>query len=223
MRRVAVILKKSGTFDQDSMVSLVYRILAAGNREVAASLHDTRSKFKPFVFAGEDHGSTMSILFSSVRPEITGVFAAGVANLRGNILAFEAGTCEVSDIVPITDFIIRQNRIKVKTASPIVLSRCTAGKKDYILYRHGKENDWLIALKRNLAKRYLALCGEEREPEEITVLSHGRAAPVLYKGGKVLARHMALEIRGCPELLETTIYGGIGERTGSGFGMVFPI
>lgn len=225
MHRATVIFKKHGKHEMNynDSVSAVYQILAAGNENLASDLHNATSKFKPFTYAKQEISGSMSIMFSSVQPEITAAFLSGAESLKGTGLIFGDTIYEIQDFIPIADIRLWEEKIKVKTVSPLVLSRCNNGKKEYILYRKGEEDIWLKALQRNIAKRMLAFTGKEIEPENIRTLNHGQAVLVSYQGGKVPARHISLEIKGCPDVLKTAVYGGIGERTGSGFGMVFPV
>ena len=50
----------------------------------------------------------------------------------------------------------------------------------------------------------------------------GPAVTVFYQGAKIPARHVVVEVAGERLAIETALYGGLGERTGSGFGFVFP-
>ena len=222
MRRAAVIFQKQGNYllGYDQAVALVYQILSAGNRELAGKLHQSTQKFKPFTHAADESRNSFTLHFSSVIPEITGAFVAGAKKLAECGLRTGHSLYKIIDSVCISDARHLPGRITVRTISPIVLSRCENGKKEYILYSRNADL-WLEALERNLAKKVLAFRGENGQTE-IRPVTRGKAALVNYQQTKIPARHITLEIKGGQEALETAIYGGLGERTGSGFGMVWP-
>jgi len=224
MRRAAVIFKKYGvhTLSHGQIVAMVYQLLSAGNAELAGGLHKPAQKFKPFTHAADESKGSCTLYFSSFMPEITGTFLAGAGRYQAGGLMLGNCLYKIIDSVSIPDVSHLPGKMTIKTLSPIVLSRCAENrKKEYILYPKN-EKVWLDALARNLAKRVLAFYGKDAQVE-IQAVTRGKAALVEYQQTKIPARHMTLKITGGPEVLEMAIYGGLGERTGSGFGMVWPV
>ena len=225
--RAVVFLNKSNSdasIAHGYTVSMIYHLLSVGNKEMAADIHGSRNKFRPFVHAREESNKVVTVYFSSVYPEITKAFIDGASSLVGSGMVYGSNIYKIDDTMPLADPGIWQDKVRVKTMSPIVLSSPTRenGRKEYLLNTKDTQERWLRALTRNISKRHLTFKRKECEPS-IRLLESGTCEIIEYMGARIPSRNCILEIKGDKDLIETVLYGGVGERTGSGFGMVFPV
>jgi CRISPR-associated endoribonuclease Cas6 len=221
MHRAAVIFQKYGSskITHGQFVSAVYQIISTGDTELAEKLHRPQ-KFKPFTFAIDESEKQLTLYFSSIDPSITDTFVSGIEILKGTGLMMGDCLCKIVECIEIADISYFPSKIKLRTISPITVSRCENGKKRSIPYNNVQ--DWTNALKKNLAKRISTYLCKDNVNIEIKPVNHGKLTFIEYQGTNIPARHLLLELAGDKEALKAAIYNGLGERTGSGFGMVLP-
>lgn len=230
-RRAAVIIDRPCAVADDvtkgKLLNLIYSLLSAGDPALAKYLHSGRpgNKFKPFTFGclGDDPRN-LTIYFASADETATEALVAGGRALMGNGILQGDNLCVIRAVVPISDLRYFPGALNVRTVSPIVLSRRGEdGKKRYLLYPQDT-GAWLSGLRDNLIKRVAAFTSCVPEPRDVVIdaIGHGRGELVEFQNSRIPARHMELRIRGSKAVLETAVYAGLGERTGSGFGMVVP-
>ena len=222
--RTAILFKKhgSGILTYGQAVNMIYELIAAGNQEMAAELHGSKNKFRPFAHARDESDQSLTVYFSSVFSEITKTFVEGVNKVVGTGMMFGNCLYKIEDVIPLMDPSFWPERLKVKTVSPAVISRNNNGRKEYINYNRNNERPWIEAMERNLRLRHLTFKGSECSPK-VKVIHSGRTIITEYMGTKIPSMDFTLEVKGERELLASVVYAGIGERTGSGFGMVFPV
>ena len=228
MRRIAVLIEKTGHSPviHDNLVSLVWHLLAAGDKEKAGELHRDQSDFRPFVWAAEEwpDAKGYTLTFSSLKKEITQLFAQGAEKIQsaGEALLIEGNLYLPTRCIPVRDLYYIGKNVTLRAVSPVVITQRNAqGKKEYCFYPANPET-WLSQFKSNLARRAAAWHGKEVGPIHVEILNPGTHAVTQYKGQPVRGRYLEVKITGSPEVLETAIYGGLGKRTGSGFGFALP-
>lgn len=238
MRRLAVLIRKIdyGRVKHDNYVSLIWTFLTLGNPDLAAKLHHEgnakknaaypQSRFRPYVFGVEawPDEAGFTITFSSVQPEITATVMAGcrAALQKKEALAIETHLFEVQKAIPIQDLIYIGKNMTLKACSPVVASIRKNQTKTYLLY-HENPEFWANRIARNLASRTHAYLGVAPREIKVVVMDAGKHIATVYKDTKIPGRYVTVKIYGEPEALQMALYGGIGERTGSGFGMVMPV
>lgn len=227
MHRIAVLIKKIGQTPviHDNLVSLIWNILVAGNAETANQLHKSKDKYRPYVWATEEwpNSDGYTVTFSSIKPEITNIFLEGCKAIQqeGTAITINANLYQIQAIIPIKDMHYIGKSITVRSCSPIITSTKKNNIKKYLLY-HADPDFYAQRLTDNLRRRTKAFFGEEPEAQ-INIIHPGVHVHTEYKGTKIPGRQITAKITGSPEAIKTVIYGGLGERTGSGFGMVIPI
>lgn len=222
MRRTVIIVKlltdKPRYEIQDSLVSLVYKLLKEGDPTLANNIHDRREKFKPFTFglSFAGLGKESSIHVSAINPEIIKAIHEGVTKTQGQGLTARGVIYKIIESVFIPDLEYISTSTDVTTVSPIILSETDNHKKKKCLLSNNP--GWIERLRRNINLRIKAFIGEESNVK--VTLKEAAEKPVFlkYKGNLLLGQNATLTLNGKKEHIETIVYGGIGERTASGFG-----
>lgn len=206
------------------LTSYFIRTLEKVNEDVAAFLHGFQP-FKPFNFSRilvkPDEVKNGKLIFRKKKPGVLYISSPYRDLLREII----------EGIVLRKGIMIRGNRIEVEgieecpppaegfkfsTLSPIVASTKRNGKKVYLKPTDPEFYEKLIL---NVVNRYKFFTGKEIKRVNIEV-EEARPRPVRVKGGIVQAYDMKGKLEGDREVLEFIWWGGLGEKTGLGFGMV---
>ncbi len=227
MHRVAVILKRIGRAPviHDDLVSLIWELLAVGDAAMADRLHSAAGKFRPYAWGVEGWGGNEHTLtFSSVIPEIAETFTRGAERVCAEKAAIAVGgnLFEVFRVLPVRDLRYIGRQITLKAVSPVVASIRGQKGKTYLRY-HDDPSGYSRRLTGNLRKRVRWLFGTEPEQLSVRVTDPGCHQLTKYKGGSIPGRFLTVEIQGDPSVIMTALYGGLGERTGSGFGLMMPV
>lgn len=222
MNRIAILVEQHGEpAPKDQAVTFFWRLLSAGDEALAKQLHGSKEKFKPYAWAYKQGMLT----FASVREDIALALKEGAISLIGQGIMIENNVFEVKKVLPIQPVQRISGRMTVKALSPIALSyRGEDGKKKPVFLDQDEEL-WKKLLAQNLVRRTNAFLNLELLPNAVGVriVQKGFPCSIPYKFPVPARADVVIELMGEPEAIEVALYGGLGERTGSGFGLVVPV
>lgn len=227
MRRVATLIKKTGTapVSHDNFMALIWDILGAGNQELADTIHNTTANYRPYVWSVEtwpdDKGYT--ITFASVKEEIAQAFLGGSEKLSisREAISIAGNLFQVDSAIPIRDLRHIPKTVEFASTSPIVTSMKINGKRRYLVYQNDPSLTE-IRLTNNLKRRIKAFYGTDTPTFNLKIINTSYPQFTEYKGTRIPGSFLNVRITGDPEAIAMALYGGLGERTGSGFGMIAP-
>ncbi len=125
------------------------------------------------------------------------------------------------------DFKVLNNRVRLKTLSPIViystLMKPEGGK--YTCYYQPGEHEFLDLMVKNLCKKYSAFYGDSLPDGDVKIhlMNRPRLHVMNYKGIVVKGYSVSMELIGPNELLQIGLDAGLGSKNSQGFGCVEPI
>jgi len=219
----------------DTVVSFLWHILQTANPELADTLHTRTEKYKPFTWSYIRTIDGMNLTFSSTDATITQAFFDGCTILKKTsesalidktifVVAnvHSIGNIKTPFVMPEDSRSVNYYTLNLETCSPITLTRWSYGPKINISLQ-SEPVDWLKHLRNNLYRRTHTFNKDviRIPPENIKIcLVNRKESPdiIEYKGAKIPANHVTLRITAPAAYLETALYGGLGQRTGSGFG-----
>lgn len=227
MKRLAVLVSQYGeSYEHDHLVTLFWRMLEAGDSSLAKELHSAKQKYKAYTWAYQAHPTGGLFTFSTIHQHIADAVERGAMALVGQGIMIEDRVFEIVKVLPVQPVQRIGARMTLKAVSPISLSfRNEKSKKEYA-YLDKSEEYWKSLCIKNLVNRARNFYGLEIPEKAVSlrIVNKGTPCNVHYIKTAIPARKsMILELQGDPKLLELAIYGGLGERTGSGFGMVTPV
>lgn len=164
--------------------------------------------------------------FSCVEPRMTMAFYNGMLAIRQTIKQHPRrliGSTIITDLrIHQVDFpIITSNTITVRTLSPIVARDHLEKDKDW--FYSFKDPEFVTMLKRTMTAKYEPYFGKLTS----AIVDNFEIIPIQPKKNVVKSYEKYIEssagvyvLKGQPELLELIRDGGLGSRTGLGFGMV---
>lgn len=219
--------------NHDTIVSLIWRILKKADKDLATTLHFSNAKFKPFTWA-YTQGTEGTLTFSAIDPKITHAFQVGCQIFKNSNVLVDTTVFVPVEIIPFENAEIirdssssltcKKSTITVTTRSPITVTNNVNGQKTNIFYQNDPVQ-WLSRLRKNLYQRTHTF--KPNLPTivigEITIILqeiNEIAERINYKKTIIPAYHAELRITAPLPYLETILYGGLGERTASGFGFV---
>lgn len=206
----------------DSYMTLVWHILKAGNPQLADELHTAKGRFRCYVWGIEEWATGGTMTFSSIRPEITKAFLEGCANLSGTAVLCGPVPLLVAQAVPIKDLEYYGASMRLMAKAPIsVTVRGDNGKKQHVFFTKNPDV-WVRRVSENLRARAKAFLGVTPE-FRLEVVDPGSHRAVRYKEGDIPGRYATVKAVGDADAIRMAIYGGLGEHTGSGFGLVVPV
>lgn len=152
-------------------------------------------------------------------------FCQSIANGLLTIQHLILGNCKAGvDKISVQQFLIEQERIVVKTLSPVVVysTFLRPDERKYTCYFQPGEPDYNSLVTNNLRKKYQAFYGKEA-PEggvKIRALGPVRLHVINYKDTVVKGYSGKLELTGPVELLQMGVDAGIGSKNAQGFGCI---
>lgn len=222
MHRIAVCLEISKETEHKNIVSFIWKILKNGNKQMADTLHYRTEKYKPFVWAFHKNDSINILYFSSINEDITMAFLRGsnkILNSNIGILEDEI-VFKIAKVIPLQDIGYIGKTMMVKTLSPVTISEWVEkNKKIRVLYETNKKL-WINLVEQNLKRRVKTFLDRDVQYLKIEVISANAGIAVKYKNNQVCSRMFTLKLIGDEIAIFSAVYGGLGELTGSGFGMV---
>ncbi len=216
------------------LLGLIYKLLASLSPDLAERYHRP-SKYKPYTFSdlwirgSKVEGNKLLIkrharinfTFSSLVDELSEALIKGFSKFGAEIdnCKFELMSFKIPEVTLST-------RERFIALSPIVVSRpVIRNGKVYHEFLDPRGQSFWENLVKNLKKRYEAFFG--KSPGEVDVrpdedyLNRRRTSKLIeFKGTYIKAHVVPFEIEGDKSLIELGYYGGVGERTGQGFGCV---
>lgn len=226
--RVSVIVKKlvPATVTRNEGVSFIWHILQKGdNAQLIDQLHRL-AQIKPFTWNIEQYSATdFTVSFSCILPEIAECFKNGCDALTGKTIQIAGGSAVFIDksyIIEDIDYIGRS--IWLQSVSGITVTKRRKQGKFY-LFITDNEDVWIERVKTNLLKRTRQFHSQNMSDVimDISKLSIEKLTNVDYKSTVIPVQFVRLKLSTQNKaVIETALYGGLGEHTGSGFGMVVP-
>ena len=211
----------------DDLVSLVWNLFRIGNNELAGEIHKSTS-YHPFTWAVEhwpEKGLTLN--FSSVKEEIVEAIRKGAEEVQntGEAIKVREELFSVKTVIPVRDLHYIGRSLTLQAVSPIIIrhkqTRSKAGIVRNMLF-HEDPAFWTKKMEDNLRRRAEAFYGKRDADVHIDVINAGRSVGTVFKGMKQPGRVMLMKVSGSEEVLRAALYGGIGEKTACGFGMLTP-
>ena len=225
-RQVIVLFNKIAgeKINHDAALSLVWHVLNhSSDKGFITQLHDNK-QIKPFTWSFSDGVKECSIRFSSIMEDITDRFIDGAKKLGVNaFMTSGGGVFQVTGVFPIHDLEHIGDSILLSSSpdSGISVSSGINGKRHFLLFEKERKA-WVKRVENNLIHRAEVFFGVKNPKVSVKVLKvHGYEA-VLFKNFKLPVQYAFLKVSGSKEVLETALYGGVGNNTGSGFGLVVP-
>jgi CRISPR-associated endoribonuclease Cas6 len=227
MRRAFALLSCSrAVISDEAQVAIFYHLIAAGDPELAESLHKP-VRYRPFAFGVRPVPGGLGALVTSLDPRVVRAFVEGCARERR--FALGGATLRVEECCYLPDEppeVLNSGRLDLWCVSPVTISRPQGpeGRKRCLVL-HEQPEMFEEALAGNLRRKTQALLGID--PGEVTVRFERRyfagrrcAAVMRLYGGSVIGFRSPCVVEGPPAALEVAVYAGLGERTGSGCGAV---
>lgn len=224
--RVLVILNRDGNtpVNHDEKMSLIWRLL-----ENTAVHHDEVEK--PYTWTIEKTGANKyTLTFSSIDTSISEVFLKKAKNSLNQAIQIESSFWIPLLAMPIQDIPFLENFARIETQNGVVCWKQTHTVDKDGTEHHGKvtfdintdKNGFIEALKRKLIRRAKLFLHKDFNESEIQIkfLRRLNYGCVEYKGLKTPYQNVSFKIIAPKELIELLVYGGLGAKTGSGFGMV---
>ncbi|WP_297457188.1 CRISPR-associated endoribonuclease Cas6 [Persephonella sp.] len=133
--------------------------------------------------------------------------------LGKNILFLES-----IEIQPLPEF---EEEFYIKTLSPITVYRTFENEKKYYRYYSPQEKEFNELIRKNLAKKYNIITGEEIENFPIEIKPENiKKVLFKYKDFPIEAYEGIFKIKTKPEMFKVIYDAGLGAKNSQGFGMI---
>ena len=223
--RVNLTIKKltPAPMSQDEGISFIWKIFQKADLDFMRKWHDSDT-IKPFTWNIEQYSpADFTVSFSSILPDIAKCFKAGCDGLKGKAIQIAGGsTIYIDKSYIIEDIGYIGKSIWLQSISGITLTKRHNHKKDYIRITNN-QNIWVERLKNNLLRRTEQFTNNAADNfVEISKLHIEGLANIKYKQASIPVQFAKIKLIGSKNVIETALYGGLGEHTASGFGMVVP-
>lgn len=209
----------------DEKMSLVWRLL----EESTVIHHDGEEKPYCWTMDYDKDTKSATLIFSSIFPDVTAKLIEKAKNIIGSAIRINQANWIPNHAMAIQDIDYLDTWARIsstngvvswKTIHPTIDSIRRLKKKTYDIDTDltGFTNDIRDILIRK-AKKFLQkdFAKEDIQIRHVHRLNYGH---VDYKGMKIPYQNISCKIIAPQEIIELAVYGGIGSKTGSGFGMV---
>lgn len=208
---------------RDALVGAFYSALGTVNPGLAKEVHDSSGP-KGFAYAVRPAGEIgFSFLLTSLRDDIVDAFNEGIRKTEKIVIDGVAYRLVSAVDIPLVRGLERP--CIFWAASPVVVSRPVDGGTGVIRKQYvsaiSEPAEFSRRLARNLERRARELAGVDGRVSAF-VYPSGKKYLIRYKGGVVEGYSCPVAVDAAEDVLLVAAYGGLGERTGVGFGAVLP-
>lgn len=214
--RCSIILEKiTGPADvsQDEKMGIVWKLL--GNTQ-----YHHKNEEKPYTWSFDTSDNKFfTLVFSSIIPDVSEQIFNYATQLKGQAISEMGVIWKITDTLSIEDEAFWGNFLRVSSLVGAVVMRGRTSVK-------AKDNPELFKsmIANQLARRTERFMHEKVDLEQIHVkfpssIGYGFTP---YKGGNIPWESVTFKLVAPEAVLKTAYYGGIGQKTGSGFGFIIP-